>query len=429
MRHHINRSNSYLHILIAALFFSLLTQGCGRSLENRPNSQQKESADNTLETNTAPAADNPSVAPESLKINSVAQNLPIDQAAENFFPQAETEASSDNSSSPDALHVDGSRLTDSSGNPVQLRGISTHGLAWFPDYINEDCFRQLKNEWHINVIRLAMYTAEYGGYCTGGDQARLKELVKNGVEYATSSGMYVIIDWHILSDGNPNTYKEEAKSFFAEMAELYAGYDNVLYEICNEPNCGTSWIDIKSYAEEIIPVIRSYDREGIIIVGTPNWSQYVDQAAADPVTGYDNIMYSLHFYAATHTDSLRNTMISAIEAGLPVFVSEYGICDASGNGAIDEYQADQWISLMDEYNISYVAWNLSNKEETSAILSSKCSKTCGFTEDDLSPSGKWLYRMFSDTCSYRSFPKTSITTIAGKSATSSFLTASVPRSS
>ena len=292
-----------------------------------------------------------------------------------------------------ALHVEGTALTDENGNAVQLKGISTHGLAWFPEYVNKDCFRELRDDWNVNVIRLAMYTAEYGGYCSGGDKNALKELIKNGVSYATELGMYVIIDWHILSDGNPNTYKEEAKSFFAEMAELYSDHNNVLYEICNEPNGGTGWSEIKSYAEEIIPVIRSYDDDGIIIVGTPNWSQYVDQAAADPITGYENIMYTLHFYAATHTDSLRNTMASAINAGLPIFVTEYGICDASGGGAIDENQANQWVSVMNQYGVSYVAWNLSNKSETSAILNSGTTKTSGFSESDLSASGKWLYQM------------------------------------
>lgn len=297
------------------------------------------------------------------------------------------------SSASGALCVNGTQLTDSNGNLVQLKGISTHGLAWFPDYINQDCFQQLHDEWNINVIRLAMYTAEYGGYCNGGNQDSLKDLIKKGVEYATNLNMYVIIDWHILSDNNPNSHIEEAKAFFAEMAESYADYNNVLYEICNEPNGSTSWNNIKSYAQEVISVIRSYDTDGIIIVGTPNWSQAVDQAANDPITDYDNIMYALHFYAATHTDSLRNTMTTAIEAGLPIFVSEYGICDASGNGAIDESQANQWISTMNEYGISYIAWNLSNKNETSAILNNSCSKTSGFTEEDLSASGKWLYHM------------------------------------
>lgn len=292
-----------------------------------------------------------------------------------------------------ALSVKGTQLVDSAGNPVQLRGISTHGLAWFPDYVNGDCIRQLKEEWGMNVFRLAMYTAESGGYCTGGNRDDLKALVRDGVEYATDCGMYVIIDWHILSDGNPNIYIDEAKAFFEEMSREYADYTNVFYEICNEPNGGTSWNDVKAYAEQVIAVIRENDEDGIILVGTPNWSQYVEQAAADPITDYSNIMYTLHFYAATHTDSLRASMVSAIESGLPVFVSEYGICDASGNGAIDVNQAQQWVQLMDEYQISYVAWNLSNKSETSAVIKSSCSKTGGFTEEDLSESGKWLYQM------------------------------------
>ncbi len=292
-----------------------------------------------------------------------------------------------------ALSVEGTKLVDDNGNGVLLKGISTHGLAWYPDYVNEDCIRQLKEEWGANVFRLAMYTAEYGGFCSGGDKESLKALVKDGVKYATDNDMYVIIDWHILSDGNPNTYLEDAKGFFEEMSEEYADYTNVLYEICNEPNGGTSWSDVKSYAEEVIEVIRVNDEDGIILVGTPNWSQYVEQAAADPIEGYDNIMYTLHFYAATHKEDLREAMVRAVEAGLPIFVSEYGICDASGNGGIDEYQANQWVELLNQYQISYVAWNLSNKSETSAVIKSSCSKTSGFTLEDLSDSGKWLYNM------------------------------------
>ena len=292
-----------------------------------------------------------------------------------------------------ALHVEGTQLVDSNGNPVQLKGLSTHGLAWFPEYINEECFRQFREEWNVNVIRLALYTAEGGGYCTDGNRENLKTLIRNGVEYATNQDMYVIIDWHTLSDNNPNTYLKESKDFFDEMSEAYQDYNNVLYEICNEPNGGTSWSDIKSYAVQVIETIRANDDDGIILVGTPNWSQYVDQAAADPITGYDNIMYTLHFYAATHTDWLRDGMKAAIDSGLPVFVSEYGICDASGSGAIDEYQAEQWIKAMDDCGVSYVAWNISNKNETSAIFNSGCKKVSGFTESDLSASGKWLYHM------------------------------------
>ena len=292
-----------------------------------------------------------------------------------------------------ALQVIGTQLCDKNGNPVQLRGISTHGLAWFPEYVNSELFEQFRNEWNANVMRLAMYTDENGGYCAGGDQDELKKLVKNGVRYATDNDMYVIIDWHVLNDRDPNAHIDDAKAFFKEMSKEYAGADNVLYEICNEPNGQTSWNDIKLYADEIIPIIRKNDSDAIIIVGTPNWSQYVDQAADDPISGYDNIMYALHFYAATHKEWLRNTMTKAIDQGLPVFVTEYGICDASGNGSIDEAEANRWVETMDDYGVSYVAWNLSNKNETSSIISASCQKTSNLETSDLSDSGKWLYNM------------------------------------
>lgn len=292
-----------------------------------------------------------------------------------------------------ALCLDGTRLVDAQGNRVQLRGISTHGLAWFPQYVNQEFFTELHDEWNANVVRLAMYTAENGGYCSGGDKEGLKQLVKNGVEYATNAGLYVIIDWHNLQDNNPQNNKEEAKAFFEEMSKEFATYDNVLYEICNEPNGGTTWTEIKSYAEEIIPIIRASDEDAIIIVGTPTWSQEVDKAVVDPIKGYENIMYTLHFYAATHTDWLRERMETALSAGLPIFVTEFGTCDASGNGGIDINQSNEWIRTMDKNGVSYVAWNLSNKNETSAIFKSDCQKTAGFTSEDLTENGKWIYEM------------------------------------
>lgn len=294
-----------------------------------------------------------------------------------------------------ALHIEGNKLKDSNGNNVQLRGVSTHGIAWFPQYINQEFFFELKDEWNVNVIRLAMYTAEYNGYCSGGDKENLKNLIRNGVEYAKNANMYVIIDWHILQDGNPNQNKEEAKAFFEEMSKEYATYDNVLYEICNEPNGEVTWSDIKAYANELIPVIRKNDNDAIIIVGTPTWSQDIDKVLENPITEYDNIIYSLHFYAATHTEWLRERAKNVIDKGLPIFVTEFGTCDASGNGNIDINQSNEWIKLLDENNISYVAWNLSNKNESSAIFNSNCNKVSGFELEDLSENGRWIYEMLS----------------------------------
>lgn len=297
-----------------------------------------------------------------------------------------------------ALQVKGNRLMDEKGNPVQLKGVSTHGLSWYPQYVNEDFFRQMRDEWNVEVVRLAMYTAEYNGYCVGdeGNKQTLKNIISEGVNHATNLGMYVIIDWHILSDSNPLQNKEEAKKFFAEMAERYQGYDNVIYEICNEPNSGAGWSDIKTYANEVIPVIRENDKDAIILVGTPNWSQFVNEAAADPITGYDNLMYVLHFYADTHRDDLRNTLQNAYNQGLPIFVSEFGICDASGNGAINVEEANKWIDLMDQNGISYCIWNLSNKDESSAFFKVDCNKSSGFTSEDLSEEALWYLDVLKD---------------------------------
>ncbi len=292
------------------------------------------------------------------------------------------------------LHVEGTMIVDEKNQPVQLRGLSTHGIAWFPQYINDELFAELKEQFHINVIRLAMYTEEYGGYCSGGDKEELKELVKKGVELAKENDMYVIIDWHILSDKDPNIHKNEAISFFDEMSDEFSDYNNVIYEICNEPNGGTSWNDIKSYADEVIGVIRENDDDAIVIVGTPTWSQEVDKVVNDPITGYENVMYALHFYAGTHKDDLRNRTQNVIDSGLPIFVSEFGICDASGSGDINAEEAEKWIKLLNDNNVSYVAWNISNKDETSAVFKPNVTKVSGFSTDDLSESGSWLYNMF-----------------------------------
>lgn len=291
-----------------------------------------------------------------------------------------------------ALQVKNGKLCDKKGNTVQLRGVSTHGLSWYPEYVNDKCLKELHDKWGANVVRLAMYTEEYNGYCAGDakNRKKLKELIKKGVKLANKYHMYVIVDWHILSDGNPNQHKKAAKDFFTDMSRQLKSYNNVIYEICNEPNGGTRWKDIKSYANTIIPVIRKNDKDAIVIVGTPNWSQDVDVAAKDPIKG-KNIMYALHFYAGTHKVELRKKMTTALKKKLPIFVSEFGICDASGSGAVNTREAGKWIDALDKNKISYVAWNLSNKNETSALIGKNCKKKSGFSRNDLSKSGKWLY--------------------------------------
>ncbi|MCR5801493.1 MAG: cellulase family glycosylhydrolase [Lachnospiraceae bacterium] len=285
------------------------------------------------------------------------------------------------------------KLVDKNGDIVQLYGMSTHGLSWFPQYVDENAFRTLRDDWGANCVRLAMYTEEYGGYCSGGNQGELKNLVRNGVNHATNLGMYVIVDWHILSDNDPRRHTEEAKAFFNEFTQNYGGYSNILYEICNEPNGGTDWNAIKEYANAVIPVIRANDPDAVIIVGTPTWCQEPDKPLADPLP-YDNILYAVHFYSATHQDDLYNRVKQCADSKLPMFISEFGVCDASGNGALDLNWAKKWLEMCDSYGISYINWNLANKSESSSAISSSCSKTSGWSENELSESGKWIRKWF-----------------------------------
>ncbi len=289
------------------------------------------------------------------------------------------------------------KLVDCNNKIVQLCGYSTHGLSWYPQYVNRDFFEFMRDNWHIDVVRLAMYTAEKDGYCVGDsqNQSTLISLIDKGVKAATELGLYVIIDWHILSDSNPLMHIEEASAFFRKMAERYHAYGNVIYEICNEPNVDCTWKDIKEYANTIIPIIREYDEYSIILVGTPTWSQDVNEACDDPIKGFSNIGYVLHFYADTHRDELRKKLSDAADAKLPLFVSEFGICDACGNGALNEEQGNLWLDLLDEHQISYCMWNLSNCNESSASFIPSCEKTTNFAEEDLNPSAKWYIQELS----------------------------------
>lgn len=289
-----------------------------------------------------------------------------------------------------ALHVDGTHLADEKGNLVQLRGLSTHGIAWFPQYVDKDCIHELKELFGINVLRIAMYTAENGGYCTDGDKEALKALVMKGVDICEEEGIYAIIDWHILRDGNPKMNQDEAIKFFDEMSAKYADKTHVLYEICNEPNGDRAhWPEILEYAETVIPVIRAHDPDAIIICGTPSFSK-LSYAAEKNRLDDPNVVYTQHFYAASDI-SLRKDLQRAIDGGVPVFVSEFGIVEANGNGAADTESGDAWMEILDEYGISYVMWNISNKDEGSAIFKADVTKTSSFTLDDMNESAVWYY--------------------------------------
>lgn len=292
------------------------------------------------------------------------------------------------------LSVKNGQLVDKNGKGYQLRGMSTHGLTWFPEFVNESAFKTLRDDWNTNVVRLAMYVDEWGnGQCYMGNKSGSLELLEKGVDICIKLDMYVIIDWHVLNPGDPSKYTNEAKSFFETVSKRYAKYPNVIYEICNEPNGGASWSgNIKPYAEKIIPVIRKNAPNSVIIVGTPTWSQEIDKPLSDPLS-YKNVMYAFHFYAATHA-GLRSNVENCVAQGLPVFVSEFGTCDASGGGANDFNETQKWLSYFDKQGISYCNWSICNKDETCSVLRPGTSANGNWSESDLTENGKWMRNWF-----------------------------------
>ncbi|MCR4716307.1 MAG: cellulase family glycosylhydrolase [Lachnospiraceae bacterium] len=285
------------------------------------------------------------------------------------------------------------------GYQVNLRGASTHGMHWnaMTPYVNKAAFQTLRDEWGVNTVRLVSYVTQ-GGY-TAGSQATLDTAIQNGVKYAKELGMYAIVDWHIHEE-NPWTTVDSAKAFFTKYATMYKDYDNVIFEICNEPT-GIQWYtggsDLHSYCTTIAKIIRDCGSNAIIVCGTNTWSQDVDEVIGHDLNdeGFSNIMYTFHFYAASHYQDKMNKVTTAYNAGIPIFVTEFGTCDASGGGGYDFDNANAWIKLLDSYGIPYCNWSLCNKAEAASMLSTSCSsKTGGWKNDDLSESGAWLVNTY-----------------------------------
>ena len=284
------------------------------------------------------------------------------------------------------LYVKNGQLCDRSGNPVQLRGMSSHDLKQYP--FTGNTVSNLVNDWHVSVVRAAMYTDSYGSSYIREPQ--VKQTVNLIVDEAIRNDVYVIVDWHVLEDGNPNRYKAQAKKFFEEMAENHGDSPNVIYEICNEPNgTNVTWQEIKTYAEFIIPAIRAIDPDSIIIVGTGAWCQDVRAAAAAPLN-FTNVLYALHFYAGTHRDDLRRNADAALSRKLPVFVSEWGLTDYTGKGGLYLDEARKWVDWMNEHKISWTGWSFSNADESSAALKPPAKMDGPWQDPDLTPSGKWI---------------------------------------
>lgn len=277
------------------------------------------------------------------------------------------------------LAIKGTRLVDENGDSVQLRGVSFGWHNMWPRFYNRSSVKELTTRWGADIVRASM------GLDLDSETFDKKPemgyaLVDSVVQGAVENGRYVLIDFHSHENNLPL-----AKEFFANVSKKYGRLPNVLYEIWNEP-MEVQWAETKAYAEEIIPIIRANAPEAIIIVPTPRWDQNVHEAAADPIRGHKNLAYSLHYYAATHGDYLRERAEQALAAGLPIFMAECASMVHTGDGVIDPKSWEQWMDLADRHGISWIAWSVSDKDETCSMLRPSAD-SCGenWTEADLKP--------------------------------------------
>lgn len=277
------------------------------------------------------------------------------------------------------LKVDGLQLIDAKGAPIVLRGMSFGWHNFWPRFYNEGAVDWLAKDWKCSVVRAAMGIEPNGGYMK--DKAGSIKKVEAVVDGAIKSGVYVIIDWH-----SHNIQLDEAKEFFTLMATKYGNYPNVIYEIFNEPDY-ESWDEVKKYSIEIINTIRAIDPDNIILVGSPHWDQDVHVVADDPITGFDNLMYTLHFYAATHKQELRDRGDYALSKGLPLFISESAGMEATGDGPINEEEWNKWIDWCEKNKISWITWSVSDKDETCSVLQKSANSDGQWKKSDLKESG------------------------------------------
>ncbi|RFM32479.1 cellulase family glycosylhydrolase [Chitinophaga silvisoli] len=289
------------------------------------------------------------------------------------------------------LKVIGTKLCNRNGYPIQLRGMSTHGIQWYAGCITDASLDTLKSDWGADIVRIAMYVQE-GGYET--NPSYYTSLVKSYVDKVTARGLYALIDFHILSPGDPNYNTDRAKTFFTDIANTYKNYNNVLYEICNEPN-GVSWATIKNYADQVIPLIRAIDDDAVICVGTRGWSSLglsegsTSQEILNNPLSYANVMYSFHFYARSHQDYYINHLDWASDR-LPIFVTEFGTQEATGDGPNDLTMSQRYLDLCKNKKISWTNWNFSDNPYSGAVWNSGTCSGNTWTTSQLKEAGVFI---------------------------------------
>ena len=293
-----------------------------------------------------------------------------------------------------ALQVKGNQILDEHNHPASFAGPSLFwsNTGWGADkFYNADVIASIHKNWHATIVRAAIGADKNGGYAAdpAGNYAKAERVINAAI----AQGMYVIVDWH-SHEAHKNP--ELAIAFFEKIARQYGKTPNVIYEIYNEPLQNADWsTKIKPYAEQVIKKIRAIDPDNLIIVGTQSWSQDVDKAAADPIQGFNNIAYTLHFYAGSHGQSLRDKAQQALDKGIALMVTEWGTVNANGNGGIDKKQTELWMDFLKKNHLSMCNWALNDKKEGASELKTGTAPDGKWTDDNLTESGLYVKNIIS----------------------------------
>ena len=278
------------------------------------------------------------------------------------------------------LQVNGTQLCNQNGEAIMLRGASFGWHNLWPRFYNRKAVAWLAADWKCNVVRASMGVGLDDSYLENPENAL--KCMTNVIDGAIKQGIYVIIDFH-----SHKIHTEEAKRFFTLMAKKYGNNPNVIYEIWNEPDYYT-WPEVKAYSEELIKTIRAIDPDNIILVGSPHWDQDIHLVAEDPIKGQTNLMYTMHFYAGTHKQWLRDRTDAAMAKGIPIFVSECAGMEATGDGPVDEVEWKAFLDWMEARKISWIVWSVSDKNETCSMLLPRASAEGNWTDDLIKSWGK-----------------------------------------
>ena len=301
-------------------------------------------------------------------------------------------------------------MVNEQGEPIQLRGVCTHGLQWFGSlYENGEAIEAAADEWGADVIRLSVYVYE-GGYL---DHPELKPkdfdaMIDNIVRACIKSGVYCIIDWHVHHPGDPAFYLDDAKAFFEKMSRRYAGIPNVLYEIANEPNATglegvvdgryVEWEDIVRYADDIIPIIRKNSPKALVLVGTPSWSSFGLSSkrdwrqVVDNRLKHENVAYVFHFYAAGHSFHAK---IDQIAEHLPLFATEWAAATWETDSQNDIVKTKPWLEMIDRRKISWTYWTFATGKSVFSVLDGTTTPNGPFspTGDNVTDTGRLVYSL------------------------------------